>query len=75
MPGGESMEGRQGQKELLLGFPQFRNQSRDKIKQILADYRAGKAADFRQLPYSTNDYRSYKPGPGEPVRAAVPSAE
>jgi len=43
------------------------NLTRDKIKQILADYRAGKASDFRQLPYSTNDYRSYKPGPGEPV--------
>jgi NADH-quinone oxidoreductase subunit F len=43
------------------------NLTRDKIKQILADYRAGKAADYRKLPYSTNDYRSYKPGPGEPV--------
>jgi NADH-quinone oxidoreductase F subunit len=43
------------------------NLTRDKIKQILVDYRAGKAADFRQLPYSTNDYRSYKPGPGEAV--------
>jgi NADH-quinone oxidoreductase F subunit len=43
------------------------NLTRDRIKQVLADYRAGKAADFRQLPYSTNDYRSYKPGPGEPV--------
>ena len=41
--------------------------TRDKIKQVLADYRAGKAADWRKLPYSTNDYRSYKPGPGEPV--------
>ncbi|MFA4902546.1 MAG: NADH-quinone oxidoreductase subunit NuoF [Desulfobaccales bacterium] len=41
--------------------------TRDKIKQVLADYRAGKAADWRQLPYSTNDYRSYKPGPFEPV--------
>ncbi len=43
------------------------NLTRDKIKQVLADYRAGKAPDWRQLPYSTNDYRSYKPGPGEPV--------
>jgi NADH-quinone oxidoreductase F subunit len=43
------------------------NLTRDKIKQVLADYRAGKAADFQELPYSTNDYRSYKPGPGEPV--------
>ena len=43
------------------------NLTRDKIKQILADYRAGKVPDFRQLPYSTNDYRSYKPGSGEPV--------
>jgi NADH-quinone oxidoreductase F subunit len=41
--------------------------TRDKIKQVLADYRAGKAADWRRLPYSTNDYRSYKPGSGEPV--------
>jgi NADH-quinone oxidoreductase subunit F len=43
------------------------NLTREKIRQVLADYRAGKAADWRQLPYSTNDYRSYKPGPGEPV--------
>jgi NADH-quinone oxidoreductase F subunit len=43
------------------------NLTRDKIKQVLADYRAGKAPDWRQLPYSTNDYRSYKPGPSEPV--------
>jgi NADH-quinone oxidoreductase F subunit len=43
------------------------NLTRDKIKHVLADYRAGNAPDFRQLPYSTNDYRRYKPGPGEPV--------
>jgi NADH-quinone oxidoreductase F subunit len=43
------------------------NLTREKIRQVLADYRAGKAPDFRQLSYSTNDYRSYKPGPGEPV--------
>jgi NADH:ubiquinone oxidoreductase subunit F (NADH-binding)/NADH:ubiquinone oxidoreductase subunit E len=43
------------------------NLTRDKIKQVLADYRSGRAADWRQLPYSTNDYRSYKAGPGEPL--------
>ncbi|MEJ2672687.1 MAG: NADH-quinone oxidoreductase subunit NuoF [Deltaproteobacteria bacterium] len=43
------------------------NLTREKIRQVLSDYRAGKAPDYRKLPYSTNDYRSYKPGPGEPV--------
>ncbi len=38
-----------------------------KIKQVLGDYRAGKAADYRDLPYSTNDYRTYKQSPHEMV--------
>ena len=43
------------------------NLTRDKIKQVLADYRAGKAADYKTLPYSTNDFRSYKQSPTELV--------
>jgi NADH-quinone oxidoreductase F subunit len=43
------------------------NLTREKIRQIIADYRAGKAPDFRQLPYSTGDYRQYKHSPAEPV--------
>jgi NADH-quinone oxidoreductase F subunit len=43
------------------------NLTREKIRQVLADYRAGKAPDYRQLPYSTKDYRSYKHSPAEPV--------
>jgi NADH-quinone oxidoreductase subunit F len=39
------------------------NLTRDKIKQILADYRAGKAPDYKSLPYSTNDFRKYKQSP------------
>jgi len=34
-----------------------------KIKQVLADYRAGKAPDYKQLPYSTNDFLKYKQSP------------
>ena len=41
--------------------------TRDRIKQVVADYRAGKAPDYRTLPYSTNDFRSYKPSPTELV--------
>jgi len=37
----------------------FGNLDREKIKQILADYRAGKVEDYRQLPYSTKDFRQY----------------
>ena len=43
------------------------NLTREKIRQVLADYRAGKAPDFRQLPYSTGDYQKYKHSPAEPV--------
>ena len=43
------------------------NLTREKIRQIMADYRAGKAPDFRQLPYSTGDYQKYKHSPAEPV--------
>lgn len=45
----------------------FGNLTREKIRQVLSDYRAGKVADYRQLPYSTKDFRQYKPGPQEPV--------
>ncbi len=34
---------------------------------MLADYRAGKAADYKTLPYSTNDYRKYTQSPHEMV--------
>ena len=34
-----------------------------KIKQVLADYRAGKAPNYQQLRYSTNDFRIYKQSP------------
>ena len=43
------------------------NLTKDKIKQILADYRAGKAPEYKKLPYSTNDFRSYKQSPAELV--------
>jgi len=43
------------------------NLTREKIRQVLSDYRAGKAPDYRQLPYSTKDYRQYKQSPAEPV--------
>ena len=43
------------------------NLTRDKIKQVLADYRAGKAPDYQQLPYSTNDFRIYKQSPADLV--------
>jgi NADH:ubiquinone oxidoreductase subunit F (NADH-binding)/NADH:ubiquinone oxidoreductase subunit E len=43
------------------------NLTREKIRQVLADYRAGKVPDYRQLPYSTKDYRQYKHSPAEPV--------
>ena len=36
-----------------------------KIKQVLVDYRNGKAVDHRQLPYSTMDFRIYKQSPYE----------
>lgn len=45
----------------------FGNLDRDRIRQILADYQAGKAVDYRQLPYSTKDFRQYKQGPHELV--------
>ena len=34
-----------------------------KIKQVIGDYRAGKAPDYKTLPYSTNDFRKYKQSP------------
>ena len=48
--------------ELVYG-----NLTREIIRQILSDYRDGKVADYRQLPYSTRDFRQYPPGPQEPV--------
>jgi NADH-quinone oxidoreductase subunit F len=41
--------------------------TREKIKQTLADYRAGQAADYKSLPYSTHAFRSYKQSPAELV--------
>jgi NADH:ubiquinone oxidoreductase subunit F (NADH-binding)/NADH:ubiquinone oxidoreductase subunit E len=41
--------------------------TRDKIKQILADYRGDQAPDYKTLPYSTNDFRSYKQSPADLV--------
>ena len=48
--------------EVVIG-----NLTPEKIKQTLADYRAGKAPDFRTLPYSTKDFRSYKQSPNDLV--------
>ena len=45
----------------------FGNLDRDKIKGILADYRAGKVADYRRLPYSTKDFRQFTQAPHELV--------
>jgi NADH:ubiquinone oxidoreductase subunit F (NADH-binding)/NADH:ubiquinone oxidoreductase subunit E len=45
----------------------FGNLDRGKIKQILADYRAGQVVDYRRLPYSTKDFRQYTQGPHELV--------
>ncbi len=43
------------------------NLTRAKIKQTLTDYRAGKAPEYKQLPYTTNDFRKYKQSPQELV--------
>jgi len=43
----------------------FGNLDRDKVRQILADYRTGQVVDYRQLPYSTQDFRQYTQGPHE----------
>ncbi len=45
----------------------YGNLNRDKVKQILADYRAGKEPDYRQLPFSTMDVRQFKQSPHEPI--------
>jgi NADH:ubiquinone oxidoreductase subunit F (NADH-binding)/NADH:ubiquinone oxidoreductase subunit E len=45
----------------------FGNLTREKIRQVLADHRAGKTPNYRKLPYSTRDFRQFKPGPIEPV--------
>jgi len=39
----------------------------DKLKQVIADYRAGRAPDYRELRYSTKDLCGYKQPPGEMV--------
>ncbi|MCX5891533.1 MAG: NADH-quinone oxidoreductase subunit NuoF [Deltaproteobacteria bacterium] len=36
-----------------------------KIKQVIGDYRAGKAVDYKQMRYSTNDFRIYKQSPAD----------
>jgi NADH:ubiquinone oxidoreductase subunit F (NADH-binding)/NADH:ubiquinone oxidoreductase subunit E len=41
--------------------------NREKIRQILADYRSEKVADYWQLPYSTRDFREFIQGPHELV--------
>lgn len=46
------------------------NLTREKIRQVLADYRAGKEPDYRQLPYSTKDLRRFKQSPDEQVLLA-----
>lgn len=45
----------------------FGNLTRDKIRQVLADYRDGKVVDYKQLPYTTKDFRQYKQGPDKLV--------
>jgi NADH:ubiquinone oxidoreductase subunit F (NADH-binding)/NADH:ubiquinone oxidoreductase subunit E len=45
----------------------FGNLTREKIRQVLADYRAGKVANWRQQPYSTKDFRQFKQSPHELV--------
>jgi NADH-quinone oxidoreductase F subunit len=45
----------------------FGNLTREKIREVLADHRAGKVANYRKIPYSTRDFRQFKPGPQEPV--------
>ncbi len=48
--------------EVVIG-----NLTRDKIKETLAAYRAGQAAAYKNLPFSTNDFRKYKQSPQELV--------
>ena len=43
------------------------NLTREKIREVLAAYRAGQEPDYRQLPYSTRDVRQFKQGPDELV--------
>jgi NADH:ubiquinone oxidoreductase subunit F (NADH-binding)/NADH:ubiquinone oxidoreductase subunit E len=45
----------------------YGNLNREKLKQILASYRDKKVPDYRQLPYSTRDFREYTQGPHELV--------
>ncbi|MFZ2087913.1 MAG: NADH-quinone oxidoreductase subunit NuoF [Desulfobaccales bacterium] len=45
----------------------YGNLDRDKIRKILADYRAGNVVDYRQLPYSTKNFQEYTQSPHELV--------
>ena len=39
------------------------NLTREKVRKVLADYRADKVADYRKLPYSTLDFRQFNRAP------------
>ncbi|OPX20518.1 MAG: NADH-quinone oxidoreductase subunit F [Desulfobacca sp. 4484_104] len=43
----------------------FGNLTADRVKQIIADYRAGKTVDYRTLPRTTNPLSAYPSGPDE----------
>ncbi|MFP3867233.1 MAG: NADH-quinone oxidoreductase subunit NuoF [Desulfobacteraceae bacterium] len=43
----------------------FGNLTSDRVKQIIADYRAGKTVDYRTLPRTTNPLSAYPPSPDE----------
>ncbi|MDD3579975.1 MAG: NADH-quinone oxidoreductase subunit NuoF [Desulfobacca sp.] len=43
----------------------FGNLTADRVKQIIADYRAGKTVDYRTLPRTTNPLSAYPPSPDE----------
>jgi NADH:ubiquinone oxidoreductase subunit F (NADH-binding)/NADH:ubiquinone oxidoreductase subunit E len=45
----------------------YGNLNREKLRQILASYRDKQVPDYRQLPYSTRDFREFTQGPHEPV--------
>ncbi len=43
----------------------FGHLTREKFRQVVADYRAGKAPDYTALKCTTNDFTTYKQAPGE----------
>ena len=45
----------------------YGNLNREKIRQILAEYRAERVVDYRQLLHSTRDFKEYTQGPHELV--------